>query len=202
VSRDGSTIVFFDYDTGELWKMDAEGRNKTLADRGNAGTTITPDARQLTFVEAAAGKPPAVRVRPIDGAGETRDITADRVRTGGALVSPDGRWIAYTAFDDRNRPAIRVCDFAACSSPRSFSFGFGSVWTPDSRGIAYVDQRTRSDIWVQPLDGGAPRQLTHFPPDGQQIWDFAWSADGQRLAVARASITNNIVLFRGLRPAR
>jgi Tol biopolymer transport system component len=93
-----------------------------------------------------------------------------------------------------------VCDFAACSSQRTFPFGSG--WTPDSKGIAYVDPRTRSDIWVQPLDGGAPRQLTRFPADGQQIWDFAWSVDGQRLAVARASITNNIVLFRGLRPVR
>jgi dipeptidyl aminopeptidase/acylaminoacyl peptidase len=200
VSRDGSTIVFFDYDTGELWKMDADGRNKTLAGRGNANAQITPDARQVTFIGTADGKPPAVRIGTLDGTDEARVITADRVRTGGALVSPDGQMIAYTAFDDQNRPAIRVCDFATCSSPRTFPFG--NVWTPDSRGVAYVDPRGRSDIWIQPLDGGTPRQLTHFPPDGQQIWDFAWSADGKRLAVARASLTNNIVLFRGLVPAR
>ena len=56
-----------------------------------------------------------------------------------------------------------------------------------------------NDIWVQPLDGGAARQLTHLPADGQQIWGAAWSADGKRLAVGRASIKNNIVLFRGLK---
>jgi hypothetical protein len=49
---------------------------------------------------------------------------------------------------------------------------------------------------------GAARQLTHFPADGQQIWGAAFASDG-RLAVGRASIKNNIILFRGLkRPAR
>jgi Tol biopolymer transport system component len=72
-------------------------------------------------------------------------------------------------------------------------------WTPDSRALAHLEPRIGSDIWVQSLDGGAPCQFTHFPPDGQQIFGAAWSADGQRLAVARFSITNNIVLFRGLR---
>ena len=71
-------------------------------------------------------------------------------------------------------------------------------WTPDGRGIAYIDPRTQSDLWVRPLDGGASRQLTHFPADGHRIWDFAWSADGKRLAVARARISSDIVLFRGL----
>jgi Tol biopolymer transport system component len=71
---------------------------------------------------------------------------------------------------------------------------------PDNRALAYVDPRTQSDIWVQPLDGGPPRQLTHFPADGQEIWDFDWSADGKRLAVARARMASDIVLFRGLTP--
>jgi hypothetical protein len=28
VSRDGSTVLFYDFDTSELWKMDADGRNR------------------------------------------------------------------------------------------------------------------------------------------------------------------------------
>ena len=118
-------------------------------------------------------------------------------------MSPDGQWIAYAALDDQNRPVTAVCDLSTCSSKRTFPARGVGNWMPDSRGMAYVDPRTRSDLWVQPLDGGAPRQLTHFPADGRTIADFAWSADGQRLAVARYSLTNNIVLFRGLkRPTR
>jgi serine/threonine protein kinase/Tol biopolymer transport system component len=201
VSRDGS-IVFFDYDAGELLKMDASGRNKTRVGRGNSNLRLTPDGQQLTFIDTASGTP-TVRIRPIDGAGDAREITTDHVRPGGgAQVSPDGRRIAYSSFDDQKRPATTVCDFATCGSKRTFPLA-GVRWAPDSQGIAYLDPRAPADIWIQPLDGGAARQLTHFPADGQQIWGFAWSADGKRLAVGRASIKNNIVLFRGLKqPAR
>jgi hypothetical protein len=61
-----------------------------------------------------------------------------------------------------------------------------------------VDPVTRADLWIQPLDGGAPRQLTRFEDDARVIADFAWSGNGARLAVARAVTTNDIILFRGL----
>jgi hypothetical protein len=54
------------------------------------------------------------------------------------------------------------------------------------------------NLWVQPFDGSAPHQLTHFS-DNRIIYDFAWSRDGKHLAIARATITNDIVLFKGLR---
>lgn len=43
-----------------------------------------------------------------------------------------------------------------------------------------------------------PRQLTRFT-DGRTIADYAWSHDGQRLAISRLSVSNDIVLFLGLR---
>jgi Tol biopolymer transport system component len=68
-------------------------------------------------------------------------------------------------------------------------------WTPDGRGLAYS---TRSNIWVQTLDGAAPYQWTHFPEDDYRIEDFEWSPDGKRLAFSRSRTTWDIVLFRGL----
>jgi hypothetical protein len=74
-----------------------------------------------------------------------------------------------------------VCDFANCVSKRTLPVALGK-WTPDSRGLIYADPCAPVDLWVQPLDGGVPRQLTRFPADGQQIWGFGWS-DDRRLAV-------------------
>jgi len=194
VGRDGS-IVYFDYDAGDVLKMDAAGQNKTRLEPTNPNLRLTPDGRYLTFIDPRGTL--TVRMRPIDGAGEGRAITTDRPRLGGlALVSPDGRSIAYASFDDQNRPAMKVCDVEACASKRTFSIT-QAIWTPDSRALAYLDPRL-SDVWIQPIDGSAPRQLTHFPEDGQQIWAGAFAADG-RLALGRASIKNNIVLFRGLK---
>jgi serine/threonine protein kinase/Tol biopolymer transport system component len=200
VTRDGS-IVYFDYDSGELVKLDASGRNKTVLARANPNTRITPDGQHLTFIDATSGTL-SVRIRPIDGSGEAREIATERIRPGAAQVSPDGRQILYPSFDEQKRPAVTVCDLANCTSKRTFPLPTAR-WTPDSQGLAYLDPRAPVDIWIQPLDGGAARQLTHFPADGQQIWGASWSADGKRLAVGRASIKNNIVVFRGLkRPAR
>jgi hypothetical protein len=69
-------------------------------------------------------------------------------------------------------------------------------WTPDGK-IAYVDAAAPSNIWVRPLDGRPPYQLTHFTD--RMIVDFAWSRDAKQLAIARASTTNDIVLFKGLK---
>jgi Tol biopolymer transport system component len=66
-------------------------------------------------------------------------------------------------------------------------------WTPDGRGIADI-LSPGSNIWIVPLDGAAPHQLTHFTE--RDIQDFAWSHDGKRLTVARTTTTNDIVLFR------
>jgi serine/threonine protein kinase len=113
-------------------------------------------------------------------------------------VSPDGRSMAFFRYDPPNPPAIIVCDLPACKTLNRLPASPSNTrlrWTPDGRGIAYLKD---SNVWVQPLDRGTPRQLTHFT-DGRTIPDFAWSRDGKRLAIARMSVTNDIVLFKGLR---
>ncbi|HEU4688530.1 MAG TPA: hypothetical protein VFS23_09225, partial [Vicinamibacterales bacterium] len=202
VSRDGTRLVYFDYDTGELWRADGATRER-LTSSGNFGGTVggrlSPDGRLLAFIDPLGPKGIAVRVMSVDDPGSVREVTATGVRPGGAEISPDGRSIAFSGADPQNRGALVVCDLEACSSRKTLTVPGTEVhWLPDGSGLAYIDARTQSDIWVQPLDGAPPRQLTRFPADRQQIWDFAWSADGKRLAVARARIASDIVLFRGL----
>ena len=95
-----------------------------------------------------------------------------------------------------------VCDFPECATRRTLtlqrSVPASVQWTPDGRAIAYVDGDTQTNLWVQPLDGAPAHQLTHFT-DGRTIPTFAWSRDGKRLAVARETVTNDIVLFKGLK---
>ena len=70
-------------------------------------------------------------------------------------------------------------------------------WTPDGRGLTYADA-TNTNLWVQPIDGGAPHQLTAFT-DNKQIANFAWSPDGKQLGIVRAVTTSDIVLLKGVR---
>jgi Tol biopolymer transport system component len=71
-------------------------------------------------------------------------------------------------------------------------------WTPDGSGLAFVVTRGGvSNLWVQPVAGGAPSPLTDFKTD--RIFNFAWSRDGRRLALARGWSSGDVVLIRNFR---
>jgi Tol biopolymer transport system component len=115
-------------------------------------------------------------------------------------VSRDGQWLVFGSRDEQHRQVFIVCRLAQCRDSRVFvtPFNRGIRWLPDGTGFAGVDRATSSNIWIQPLDGSPLRGLTHFA-DGRVIDDFAWSRDGNQLAIARSTTTNDIVLFRGLK---
>jgi len=69
---------------------------------------------------------------------------------------------------------------------------------PDGRALTYVEiHRDVANIWSQPLEDGAPRQITNFNSD--QIITFDWSRDGKQLALARGVINNDVVLINNFR---
>ena len=77
------------------------------------------------------------------------------------------------------------------------SFQANTVWLPDNRGIAYLDSRTgTTNVWMQPLAGGKPVQLTDFKSDSVAAFD--WSRDN-RLAATRSAETTGVVLIRDFR---
>jgi hypothetical protein len=133
------------------------------------------------------------------GGGDATQIANFLVGVLGFAVSLDGRLALRTRASTGS--VLAICEFPRCTAPRVISGPKLAArrlrWTPDSRAVAYVDAETESNIWIEPLDGKPPRQLTHFTD--RTITDFAWSADGKRLAIARARTTNDIVLFKGLR---
>ena len=71
-------------------------------------------------------------------------------------------------------------------------------WSPDGRSIAYIRQIDGQDnIWSQPLDGGTPKQLTHYK--SLEIHNFAWSCDGKKLVMSRGSSASDVVLIKDFR---
>ena len=71
-------------------------------------------------------------------------------------------------------------------------------WTVDGRALTYIDTKDGvSNIWAQPIDGSAKRQLTNFASD--LIFFYAWSRDGKQLAIARGSVTKDVILIRNFK---
>jgi Tol biopolymer transport system component len=108
-------------------------------------------------------------------------------------VSPNGRRVLFVS----SKPTIcTLCDLPDCTNVKQLALKSWR-WAPDSQGVAYINQQDGRNLWEQPLDGGPPHALTHFPD--AQILDFAWSPDGKRLALSRGRRSDDIVLLTGLR---
>lgn len=192
-TRDGRTIMY-SYLT-KLWKADVDGGQPVAIAESGMQPSVTPDGRHVVFISMKGGSQSLWMVST-DGGESVR--VSDRL-AGGVDISPDGKSIAFQSLDAKNRSIQVVCALPSCGSPRILRFprtGDSRLrWTPDGLALAMADA-TNANIWVHALDGGAPRQITHFT-DGRTIVDFDWSPDGSRLAVARATTTSDIVVFRG-----
>ena len=63
----------------------------------------------------------------------------------------------------------------------------GARFTPDGKALVYpITQQGVDNLWMQPLDGSAGRQLTNFKSD--QIFGVQFSPDGKNLAVLQRRI--------------
>jgi Tol biopolymer transport system component len=75
-------------------------------------------------------------------------------------------------------------------------------WTPDGRAITYVHNSTgnTTNLYMQPLSGGPPVQLTHFDSEPAVVSAYAWSREGKKLAITRARYNHtDVVMFSGFR---
>jgi len=67
------------------------------------------------------------------------------------------------------------------------------LWTRDGQSLVYIkNQEPVSNLWLLPLNGGEPKQITNF--DSNLIFNFAISADG-RLALAHGHDSSDVVLI-------
>ena len=205
VTSDGKTVVFVkisEDDSSGLWKVDrTSGSRPVLLEKGQAiFPIVTPDNRHVVFLSSRGGLQTPWIV-PIEG-GEAKEIVHIFVGITSMDVSRDSQRVAFQTSDPKNRFKLVVCDLPTCANritvdpPSNFAYS-ATRFTPDGRAVAYVDS-SGSNIWALPLDGSAPRQITHFAGD-RRIESFAWSRDGKHLAMMWGTRTDDIVLLKGLR---
>jgi len=51
------------------------------------------------------------------------------------------------------------------------------------------------NLWKLPLDGSPPQPITKNN-SGRIIFNFSWSADGERLFITRGIVNNNLIVIR------
>jgi serine/threonine protein kinase/Tol biopolymer transport system component len=186
---DGQYILFSGGPMGALHRVNSDGTNlRTLVERDAGGPLVTPDGRTVLFSrEKAVG----IYSVPVAG-GPVREV-ARRAVSIWRSISPDGRRL----LQGTQTPGVVLeCELPDCTNLRERALK-SAQWAPSGKGVAFV-QADRLNLWEQPLDGGPPGQLTHFT-DGRQIFSFSWSPDYKQLVLARGTVSDDLILLKGLR---
>ncbi len=187
-----------------IWAIDVHGNNLRQLTSG-AGhehrPEISPDGKWIVYASGnnawkmtlADGK--ATNLEPRGGFSPT--------------ISPDGRWIAFEAVDnhleivtaDGKGPTrlLPFIDEPQVPSPMSaYAVAYPVRWNAAGDALTFVrTQDGVSNIWAQPINGGTPRQLTHFT--SMVIWSHDWSRDGKYLVMARGNFSRDAVMLTDIR---
>jgi Tol biopolymer transport system component/DNA-binding winged helix-turn-helix (wHTH) protein len=204
VSPDGRYVVFVSNRTRglkHLWRIDIDGQHPLELTTGPEDTapSFTPDSKWIVFTSYLASGGARISRVAING-GEAVHLT-EKV-SGEPNVSPDGTLIACFYRTDPAGPNQMGVLPVAGGDPkfiRDLPAHYGRFcWTSDGRALSYADKQSGvGNIWIQPLDGSPPKQLTNWKPD--PLPAFEWSRDGKWLAYAVGSITSDVVLISDTR---
>jgi eukaryotic-like serine/threonine-protein kinase len=199
-TSDGRALAFANASGNGLLRLDtSDGAKPVQIVSGNAlFPMITRDNRHVMYLSSETGVQ-SPWIVPIDG-GQPTQIVKMFAAGNSIDTSPDGRRLLFLTPEGSSFRFV-VCALPACTDRATLEVPANYVptlarFTHDGKGIAYVDN-TGTNIWAQPLDGGRPHPITRFTD--RQIRSFAWSRDWKRLAVLRATTTNDIVLLKGLK---
>jgi eukaryotic-like serine/threonine-protein kinase len=199
-------------DDRTIWRVNADGSNPKQLSSGRYDTSpaCSPDGRWAYYLDSLRT---LMRV-PVEG-GQAEVVPGSKVPNsyqllGGVDFSPDGRHLVLIAdtHDGSNRVhaklAIVDLDSTSGSVPRVIDpdprIAAGSLFTggarfgPDGKSVVYVVKDKAANLWMQPLDGSAGRQITNFTSD--LITGFRWSPNRKTLAVMRTHNTSDVVVLR------
>ncbi|MBA2733354.1 MAG: protein kinase [Acidobacteria bacterium] len=205
VSPDGRYIVFTSAAVGGLqhvWRMDVDGGNLKQLTQGefvDFAPFFSPDGQWVVFGSWKSGNPRMWKVS-VNG-GEQAQLS-DLPFNASAFLS-DGKLIFGGYYDEQVSPPrwrSALMSFESGQVVKVFDF------PPKTNGWKMLDERTllysKADnevhnIWTQPLEGGAPKQLTKFT--SERIYNFAPSRDGKQFALVRGTSSADIILIKDFR---
>ena len=139
------------------------------------------------------------------GGGQTKQIAVKAYRSAyhydnRLSLSPDGKLLAFASTKEQEkgkREALRIYTVPVEGGPATLltdSWTREPEFSPDGNKIAYVKVRElkpweeRSDVWVMPVQGGAPVQVADVP---NRATNPVWSPDGKMIAFLTQASQNS-----------
>ena len=199
ISPDSKRIAWASLDlqtnTWGLWTMPLSGgAKKRIATSASILEEIryTPDGAWIVFTGYERSTLRIYRVPAVGG----RAVALTSERAHEPSISPDGRTIACSyGFDESMESSLALIDIESGRVKTIDLKGSHYQWLPSGKAISYLrSEGDASDLWLQPLDGSAPRRLTRFNEGA--IYDYAWNASGTRAVIAHVVDSSDVVLMK------
>jgi len=208
---DGRYFVFASNRAGasHLFRVDRDGTNLRQLTQGESNevdSDCSPDGHWIVYASLPIVPNKIEKYQlwkiPANGGAPIR------MTESGALTprfSPDGKWISYLTYQgDPARYKVMVISADGGAPVKTFDvldqavLNVGCRWTPEGQALTYiVTNKSVSNIWAQPLDGGAPYPLTNF--NSGMIYNYAFTRDGQHLFLARGYPIRDVLLIKNFR---
>jgi len=202
VTSDGRYIVFSSSRAGNynIWRLELlSGELKQLTNGSRETRPLCTSDGQWVLYSCGIPSGGTVCKVPLAG-GEPVQVGEILENNFAALaaLSPDNKLFVYWFRDQANKvfTAIRPVEGGPVQKVLEWRGGVNPDlnpdlnWSPDGTNFLYAQAK---DIWLQPLDGSPPKQLTNF--GAERVISFALSRDGKNLAVTRGETTFDVVLI-------
>ncbi len=203
VSPAGGSIFFASNRTGavHIWRMDSDGSNQTQITRKEGGFPIfiSPDGKWLFYLSALQKT-----LQRVSTTGGEEQMVLDKRKSDFAF-SPDGLQVAF--FEKQGEETvITIVSLGDGQIFKTFRLGDRKArllkisWLPDGKNLAYIlanSEHQNNTLWLQPLAGGTPQQITALGNEG--IGYFAVAPDGKSFAVVQGGWKHDAVLLKGLK---
>ena len=211
----GKSVVFDSNSSGvlHLWRLDLQSGAEAQLTKGlgEFGPACAGEGEWLFYGQAVEGGNTYVyKMLTKGGAGERVD---DRVTVGGPLLTLDGKHIVFPGIGKKGIAGMIVeAETGKKEAELELTVQMDPYvkvarWSADGKAAVIVDVRSgTSNLWAFPLVVGSghagemsyvaqaePKQLTFYKSG--MIWDFDWSRDGKKVAIARGANASDVVLF-------
>jgi len=182
--------------SANLWRMDLNGTNQKQLTTGlnDREPACSKEGDWVYYLDNADNR--YVKRVSVDGGSPE---TVVKFAVGAYALSPDGKEIAsfevreldhrlMLRLDNVETHQMTYSDIDQRALPNDLAFA------PDGKAVVYIVREKGVDnLWLQPLGGGAHRQLTHFKKD--KTFRFAFSPDGSKIAMECGEVESDAVLL-------
>jgi eukaryotic-like serine/threonine-protein kinase len=191
----GQHLVYTTFKNGELelWRMDEDGSNPMRIQAASPieGAVCSDDPKWILYGADGAvwrvsidGGTPEKTDLPFEEFGFSKDRTLF-YELSQKIVSGEMQ-AKFLVSRGPHQPILYALDVP---------YGeFDPRFTPDDKALAFLMKRDRAtNIWKLPLTGGPPIPVTKFTSG--DMFSFAWSADGKKLACSRGEAKSDVVMM-------